>query len=205
MAIVLRIDSSARVEGSHSRALADFFQQTWLKKYPEDRFLIRDVTQPAIPHLDNVAIAGFQTPPDRQTPEMKQAVSLSDELIAELMQAEVLLISAPMYNFSIPSAMKAWVDQIVRVGHTFSVEGGSFTGLLTTKQAFILSASGAGGYEPGGAFAALNFVEPYFEKLFGFLGVQEIRYFSAQGMMAGPEVQAEIVEQVKSSIRQEIG
>ena len=132
---------------------------------------------------------------------MKQAVSLSNELIAELQRAEVFLIAAPMYNFSIPSAMKAWIDRIVRVGYTFAVEGNSFKGLLTTKQAFILSASGAGGYESEGAFAALNFVEPYFEKLLGFLGVQEIRYFSAQGMMAGPKEQEAIVERVKSSIR----
>ncbi|MEL7084428.1 MAG: NAD(P)H-dependent oxidoreductase [Cyanobacteria bacterium J06597_1] len=201
MATVLRIDSSARVEGSHSRQLADFFQQTWLEKYPADRFITRDVTQPSIPHVDDLAISGFQTPPDRQTPEMKQAVALSDELIAELKQAEVLLISAPMYNFSIPSAMKAWVDQIVRIGHTFAVEGNSFKGLLTTQQAFVLSASGAGGYQPEGPFGALNFVEPYFEKLLGFLGVQEVLYFSAQGMMAGPDEQAAVIEQVKSSIR----
>lgn len=204
MATVLRIDSSARLEGSHSRDLADYFQQVWLEKHPSDSFITRDVTQPAIPHVDGLAIAGFQTPPDLQTPEMKQAVALSDELIAELKQAEMLVVSAPMYNFSVPSTMKAWVDQIVRAGHTFAVEGNSFRGLLTTKQAFILSASGAGGYEPGGAFAALNFVEPYFERLFGFLGVQEVRYFSAQGMMAGPEVQATILEQVKGSIRQAI-
>lgn len=205
MATILRIDSSARVEGSHSRQLADFVQQTWLQKHPDDHVILRDVTQPAIPHVNELAIAGFQTPPEQQTPDMKQAVSLSNELIAELKQADVLLISAPMYNFSIPSAMKAWVDQIVRVGHTFAVEGTSFKGLLTTQQAFIVSASGAGGYQTGGPFESLNFVEPYLEKLLGFLGVQEIRCFSAQGMMAGPEEQGAIVEQVKHAIREAIG
>ena len=205
MATVLRVDSSARVEGSHSRDLADFFQQAWLQKYPNDEIVARDVTQPAIPHISNLAISGFQTPPDKHSPEMKDAVALSDSLVSELKQADVLLISVPMYNFSIPSALKAWVDQIVRVGHTFAVEGNDFRGLLTTKQAFILSASGAGGYESGGPFSALNFVEPYFQKLLGFLGVKEVLYFSAQGMMASPEEQAASIDRVKAAIQEAIG
>ena len=204
MTTILRIDSSSRVEGSHSRDLADFFQQTWQQKYPDDRFIVRDVTQPAIPHLENLAIAGFQTPSERQHPEMAAAISISNTLIAELKQADILLISAPMYNFSIPSAMKAWIDQIVREGETFSVDATGYKGLLTTERAFVVSATGASGYSNGGPLAELNFVEPYFQGLLGFLGVKEIQYFCAEGMAEPDRKQANLAR-VKENIKAAIG
>lgn len=206
MTHILRIDSSSRIEGSHSRELADFFQQTWLAKHPSDSFVIRDVMEPAIPHVDAVAIAGFQTPADQRTEAMTQAVALSDQLIAELKQADVLLISTPMYNFSIPSALKAWVDQIVRQGQTFAMDdSGGFSGLLTTQKAFIVSAYGAGGYHDGGPFSALNFVTPYLQGLLGFLGITDIQCFAAEGMMAAPDDRATTLENIKKQMQQAIG
>ncbi len=205
MAYLLRIDSSSRIQGSHSRALADFFQQTWHQKHPDDKIVVRDVTQPTIPHVDQLTIAGFQTSPDQRTTAMEEAVALSDVLISELKQADVLLISTPMYNFSIPSALKAWVDQIVRAGHTFAMDDSGFSGLLTTQQAYVLSAYGAGGYRNDGPFSSLNFVEPYLQGLLSFLGIKNIHFFAAEGMMADQETQSNIIEQVKEQIRQNIG
>ena len=101
MTRLLRIDSSSRTQGSHSRDLADFFEQVWHQKYPTDEITTRDVTQPAIPHIDEITIAGFQTPPDRRTDAMKASVVLSDSLNSELKQADILLISTPMYNLSL--------------------------------------------------------------------------------------------------------
>jgi FMN-dependent NADH-azoreductase len=161
MTQILRIDSSSRVEGSHSRELADYFQAAWLKKYPEDRVIVRDVVKNPAPHIADLTIAGFYTPPEQQTEAMKQAIALSDELVDELQSADVLLLSVPMYNFSVPSALKAWIDQIVRIGRTFAYDGTNFTGLVTVKQAYVICAYGAGGYTDGGAFSAFNFLEPY--------------------------------------------
>ncbi len=205
MTRLLRIDSSSRTQGSHSRDLADFFEQVWHQKYPTHEITTRDVTQPAIPHIDEITIAGFQTPPDQRTDAMKASVALSDTLISELKQADILLISTPMYNFSIPSALKAWVDQIVRAGQTFAMDENGFSGLLTTEKAFVVSAYGAGGYHHDGPFAALNFVEPYLQGLLSFLGVQEIHHFAAEGMMDAPEAQSLVIEKVQSQIQAAIG
>jgi FMN-dependent NADH-azoreductase len=92
MTHILRIDSSSRREGSHSREIADYFQATWLKKYPDDRVIIRDVVKNPAPHIADLTIAGFYTPPKQQSEAMKKAIALSDELIEELQSADVLLL-----------------------------------------------------------------------------------------------------------------
>ncbi|MGL5078383.1 MAG: FMN-dependent NADH-azoreductase, partial [Waterburya sp.] len=142
MAKILRIDSSSRLQGSHSRELADYFQAIWLEKYPSDQVIVRDLVKTPVPHIADIAIAGFYTPKDQHTDAMTSATALSDELIGELQSADVLLISVPMYNFTVPSAFKAWVDQIVRIGHTFAYDGTNFTGLVTVKRAYVICAYG---------------------------------------------------------------
>lgn len=116
MTHLLRLDSSSRLQGSHSRELADFFQSKWVAADPNGQVTIRDITRPAVPHVDEVMIRGFQTPAADRTPEMKNAIAVSDDLLVELKAADYLLVSVPMYNFSVPSALKAWIDQIVRLG-----------------------------------------------------------------------------------------
>jgi FMN-dependent NADH-azoreductase len=92
MSQILRIDSSSRVQGSHSREIADYFETAWLKKYPSDQITVRDLVKTALPHIADIAIAGFYTPKEQHTEAMKSATALSDELINELQSAEVLLI-----------------------------------------------------------------------------------------------------------------
>lgn len=204
MTQLLRIDSSSRFEGSHSRQLADYFQATWLAKQPQDRVIIRDVIKTQLPHLSELAIAGFYTPETQRTPAMQEAVALSDELIAELQSAEVLLLSTPMYNFSVPSALKAWIDQIVRIGKTFSYDGTNFEGLVTVKSAYIICTYGSSGYVNDGGFASMNFVEPYLQGLLGFLGINQIQFFHLQGTTAKPDIVAANTEEVKRAIEQSI-
>ena len=178
---ILRIDSSSRVENSHSRHIADYFQTVWQKKYPDTQIAVRDLVETQLPHLSDTAIAGFYTPPEQRSPEMKQAIALSDKLIDELQSSDVLLLSVPMYNFSVPSALKAWIDQIVRIGQTFAYDGTNFTGLVKVQRAYIICAYGSSGYVDGGAFSAMNFLEPYLRGLFSFLGIKEIKFFHLQG------------------------
>ncbi|MEN9518278.1 MAG: hypothetical protein RLZZ381_866 [Cyanobacteriota bacterium] len=204
MTQILRIDSSSRVEGSHSRELADYFQTVWLKKYPEDRLIVRDVVKNPAPHIGDLTIAGFYTPPEQQTEAMKQAIALSDELIDELQSADVLLLSVPMYNFSVPSALKAWIDQIVRIGQTFAYDGQNFTGLVTVKRAYVICAYGASGYTDGGAFSAFNFLEPYLKGLLNFLGIGEIQFFNLQATTGDESIVIDNTSQIRAAIERAI-
>ena len=199
MTRILRIDSSSRFEGSHSRELADYFQAAWLEKYPQDEIVVRDVVKTPLPHISDTTIAGFYTPDEQKTPEIKQAIALSDELIEELQSSEVLLISVPIYNFSVPSALKAWIDQVVRPNHTFAYDGTNFTGLVKVKRAYVICAYGSSGYV-NGEFASFNFLQPYLKSLFGFIGISEIEFFHLQGTTGDEATVTENTDRVKTAI-----
>jgi FMN-dependent NADH-azoreductase len=186
MTKILRINSSSRLQGSHSRDLADIWQNNWLKHHPNDEVIIRELVETTIPHISDLTIAGFFTPKEQHTEEMEAATTLSDRLIEELLTADILLLSVPMYNFSIPSALKAYIDQIVRVGYTFSFdEQKGIYGLIENKQAFVTTAYGATGYFDG-ELRSLNFLEPYLKALLGFLGFSKITFFSIEGTSTDP-------------------
>ncbi|WP_297844609.1 NAD(P)H-dependent oxidoreductase [uncultured Roseibium sp.] len=187
MTLLLRINSSSRQTGSHSTAIADHFEASYRRKHPDCRVITRNVADGSIPIIGQKTIEGFYTEPASMTADLKEATALSDELIAELQEADTLLIAAPIYNFAVPAALKAWIDQIVRVGHTFSFDGNSFQGLAKTRRAVVISAYGAEGYLDGQPFAAANFVQPYLKFLLSFLGVEDIRFIAVQGTVADPE------------------
>lgn len=180
MTTLLRIDASARTEGSHSRDLGHAYEAAWRAAHPGGTVVHRDLAASAIPQITAPTIAGFYTPADAMTDDLRAATALSDALIAELKGADDVLVTTPMYNFSIPAALKAWVDQIVRINATFSYDGTSFTGLVTGKRVTIAIAYGAGGYGPDGALAALDLVRPYLQTLFGFLGFTEVHVVSVE-------------------------
>lgn len=178
--LLLRIDASARHQGSMSRTLGDAFTQVWEARHGPGRSTLRDLATNPVPQIDNATIGGFFTPPDQLIPELRAATQLSDTLIAELRTASDVLITTPMYNFSIPAALKAWIDQIVRVRETFSFDGQRFAGLLHGKSAHVAIAYGAAGYTDGGGFAAANFVEPYLRFVLGFIGFETVHVFSVE-------------------------
>jgi FMN-dependent NADH-azoreductase len=185
MATLLRIDASSQLEGSHSRELGDFFVQQWSQAHPAGRILVRDLVREPIGHITANTINGFHTPKREIDSTMRQATALSDRLIGELMQADLLLIDTPMYNFSIPSALKAWIDQIVRIGVTFnySPENG-FSGLIKNKQAFLVTASGAVfSNEP---MQSMDFVTPYLTTLLAFLGIEDVKLLTLEGTTTDP-------------------
>lgn len=204
MSTLLRIDSSSRTTASHSRALGDYFEKTWRIRNPNDRVVRRDLVSEPIAHIVDQTILGFYTPADQITPGLRAATALSDRLIAELRSADVLLLTVPMYNFSVPSALKAWIDQIVRIDHTFSYDGKSFVGLIKIKRAYILCAYGAGGYTDGGPFSAYNFLEPYLKSLLGFLGILDVQFFAVQATTAEPATVATNLEVAQRQINMAI-
>ncbi|MEO0804038.1 MAG: NAD(P)H-dependent oxidoreductase [Cyanobacteria bacterium J06642_2] len=199
MARLLRIDASSRGQGSHSRELANFFQKTWIERYPDDEIVLRDLAQTTIPHLDDFTIAAFQTPDEKRDDAMKQAITFSDELIDELLAADVVLLSVPMYNFSVPSALKAYIDQIVRMGRTFSYDPATgFSGLVTGKKGFTITAAGA--LYTNSPFESFNFLDPYLKALWAFLGVTNMEAIALEGTTTNVDE----LEQRKQAARERI-
>lgn len=181
---LVRIDASARQQGSTSRSIADAFERAWLQRHPDGQVRHRDLATQALPHISARTIEGFYTPPDALDASLREATALSDALIAELKSAHTLLIAAPIYNFSMPSALKAWIDQVVRIGHTFAFDGQQFTGLVTQPRAVLALAYGAGGYQ--GPLMAMDHLKPYLTQLLAFLGIRSIEVLSAEGTTTNP-------------------
>jgi FMN-dependent NADH-azoreductase len=200
MHTILRIDASSRGTGSVSRSLGDHFEATWLDRNPRDRVIRRDVAAEPIRHIADRTIAGFYTPVDQFTDDLRDATALSDLLIDEIREADVLLLTLPMHNFSLPSALKAWIDQIVRLGHTFAYDGTDFTGLVTDRRAYVVCAFGVGGYLDGGPLAGADFVQPYLSFILSFLGIQDVRFFAVEGTVGDGSTLAANTERVRRDI-----
>lgn len=197
---ILRIDASARTEHSHSRALGDWLLKQVDACCPDHQVDYLDLATNALPHIHQMTINGYYTPEADHTPEMKEATLLSDGLIGQLQQADVLVMTLPMYNFSVPSSLKAWIDQIVRIGKTFSYENGAFGGLVTVKKAYVIVAYGAAGYVNGGGFQGANFVEPYLQFLLQFLGIQDVHFVSVESTTADESVVEQALEAARGDI-----
>jgi FMN-dependent NADH-azoreductase len=186
MPTLLHLDASP-LETSVSRELAREFVATWKSTHADGTVVYRDLAAlPPAPVSQAWVHAAF-TPTDSRTAEQKALLAPSDELIEELQTADEIVIGVPMHNFSIPSSLKLWIDQIVRSGRTFAYDASGPQGLLTGKKATLLIASG-GVYSPGSPAAAMNFVEPYLQKILGFIGITDIRTVAVGGvsqLMAG--------------------
>jgi len=143
----------------------------------------RDLNATAISPINAEWVGAVYTPEAAQTPEQKRLLALSDSLIAELEQADEYVIGVPMHNFGVPSVLKLWIDQICRVGKTFSYADGKPKGLILGKKATFLIATG-GIYDAQTQMASFNFVEPYLRSLFGFLGLTDATFLTAGGTMA---------------------
>ena len=167
MPTLLHIDSSAFVDGSVSREVSAAFRDAWLEQHPEGTVIYRDVAVNPVPHLGADGIGGGFVPEDQRTPEQIAALALREELAAELELADAVVIGTPMYNFSIPSSLKAWLDQVIIVGRTGG-ESPSAAGTPVT----VVSARG-GSYGPGSPRESFEFVTNYLEKVFtGMLGIE---------------------------------
>ena len=148
MANLLHIDSSPLGEASVSRTLSREFVQNWRAANPGTKIVTRDLSAENLPSVTADWLAANFTPEDARTKEQKELLSVSEALIAELLSADILVLGVPMHNFSIPAALKLWIDQIVRGGKTFNYTENGLVGLVTGKEAHVFVASG-GVYDPG--------------------------------------------------------
>ncbi|HEY8938914.1 MAG TPA: NAD(P)H-dependent oxidoreductase [Cellvibrio sp.] len=177
---ILRIDASPRGERSHSRRLTEQFIKLWADKNPGTEIIHRDVGKfPPTPVSEDWIAAAFK-PAAEQTALMKNHLKESDALLHELINADVVVIGLPLYNFSVPAAFKAWIDQIVRINHSFLFAPEDtqkpYKPLLADKPVFIIISSGDAGYEPGGPFFSLNYAEPYLRTVFPFIGLNNLHF-----------------------------
>ena len=179
MPTLLHLDSSP-LESSISRELTREFVKTWKAAHPDGTVIARNLAAHPAEPLDAQWIGAAFTPEAGRTPEQKDALAFSDELIGELQKVDEYVIGVAMHNFSIPSALKLWIDQVVRSGKTFAYGEGGAQGLLQGKKATILVASG-GVYDLGTPAGAFNFVEPYLRAILGFIGITDVKFITAGG------------------------
>ena len=183
MPTLLHIDSSPLYGRSVSRQLTDAFVTQWKSSHPDGTVVDRDLNSTSILPINADWVAAVYTPEEALTPRQKELLSLSDSLLAELEQADEYVFGVPMHNFSVPSVLKLWIDQISRVGKTFSYADGRPKGLIVGKKATFIIATG-GMYDAQTQMASFNFVEPYLRSLFGFLGLTDVNFLTAGGTMA---------------------
>lgn len=200
MGYLLRIDSSSRRDGSRSRHLADDIEAAWRRRNRGATVINRDLAADPMPHISAATIAGFYTPEDQHTDATRTATALSDALIAELQAADAVLFGVPMYNFSIPSALKAYFDQIVRAGRTFGHDPAKgFFGLVESRPVYVAAVYGAGGYASGD-LKPYDHLEPYLRNLLGLIGLTDVTFFSIEGTVLDPALAERDKAHVHSTI-----
>jgi FMN-dependent NADH-azoreductase len=172
---ILKIDASARRDGSMSRILVED-----LLVALEDRYGALDITNrdlaDGLPFIDEDWVKANFTPDEQRTDSHRGTLAGSDALVAELQDADVLVIGSPIYNFSIPAVLKAWIDMIARARLTFRYTDSGVEGLLRGKKAFVVVPSGG---VPIGSPA--DFATPYLRHALGFVGISDVEFIGAQG------------------------
>lgn len=188
MAVLLHIDSSlSPLERSGSRRLTDAFRTAWEEAHPQGGVVYRDLAAAPVPHLDAATVTAASVPPARE------------ELIAEFEKADVVLIGAPMYNFTIPSTLKAWLDHVILAGRTFG------PGVAPSGKRAVVASSRGGSYRPGTPRAGFEFDTNYLERVLGDgLGLQVEVITRELTMAAVNPAMAELVPQAEESARQSL-
>jgi len=177
MKTLLEIRSSIYSDGGQSSRLADRFVAQWRAANPGGKVIVRDLAQDPVPHIDADRFGAFIASPEQRTGEQKAIVAYSDALIAELKTADVIVLAVPMYNFSIPSTLKAYFDHIARAGVTFRYGEKGPVGLITGRSAYVFAARG-GRY----ASTPLDTQTPYLRTFLGFIGIADVEFVHAEGL-----------------------
>ena len=180
---ILFVSSSPRGAESYSHQVAQKVVDGLTARHPEANVVERDVAKQPLPHIGEDFISGMGATAGTLTAEQAAALALSDTLVEELLAADVVVIAAPMYNFGLPSTLKAWIDHVVRAQRTFSYTADGVKGLLQGKQAILVMASG-GVYSSGPA-KAMDFGESYLRATLGFIGITEVSVVRVEGVSMG--------------------
>ncbi len=206
MSHLLHIDASARPgiagtdnHGSHSRHLSHRFVSQWQLHRPQDTVTYRDIGQNPPSIISHDWIASAFTPEEGLEPWMKEALAESDQLVDELIAADIVVIGTPLYNFGMPAALKAWIDQVVRAGRTVEFDDANpldpYVPKLTDRErhAVVLTARGGVNMAPGEEMAHMNHLEPHLATALAFIGITRVHYIAIEGQEVGGEVLAKSV------------
>ena len=215
---ILHIDASARPgiagtdhHGSHSRQLSHHFTSQWESSRPQDTITYRDIGQHPPSFINHDWIASAFTSEEQREPWMREALVESDQLVDELIAADIVVIGTPLYNFSMPAALKAWVDQIVRAERTVGVDKTNphnpYTPKLTDRErhAVVLTARGGVNMAPGEEMAHMNHLEPSLALALEFVGITRIHAIAIEGQEIGGEVLAKSIAKARRDVERLIG
>ena len=180
---ILYVASSSRGSASYSNRVATDVLTELRSHNPGAKVTVRDLGREPLPHIDDDFVAATRGPAASQTDEQRVLLARSDTLVDELLAADVVVIAAPMINFTIPSSLKAWIDYVARAGRTFSYSEAGPKGLVTGKPVIVVAARG--GIYPNGN--ALDFQLPYLKSVLGFLGMTDVTVLEVEGTAYGPE------------------
>jgi len=184
MPTLLVIESSPR-PASVSNSLTQKYAAEWEQKNPGGKVITHNLFSQPAPFVTEAWIAAAYTPVGHRTAEQKKALEASDGYIQELIDADTIVIGAPMHNFSISAPLKGWIDQIVRAGRTFSVGEGGYKGLLDARKKVIVASARGGDYT--GELSFLDFQTPYLKTILGFIGLTDLHFAVANNQTRGPE------------------
>ncbi|WP_374951193.1 FMN-dependent NADH-azoreductase [Mucilaginibacter sp.] len=177
---ILNLISSPRGQASYSIKLGNAIVEKLQQANPGSTVITRDLVAKPFPHLEESHLTSFFTPVEQYTPELAEAAKHSDEAIAEVMDADVIVIGAPMYNFIIHSSLKAWIDHIVRANKTFTYSENGPQGLIKGKKVYVAISSG--GVYSEGDNKSIDFIEPYLRTVLGALGMTDVTVYRAEGL-----------------------
>lgn len=177
MKTLLEIRSSMNSDHGQSSRLADQFVAKWRAAHPAGRVIVRDLARAPVPHLDADRFGAFVARPEQRTTEQTDVVRYSDALVAELKSADVVVLAVPLYNFGVPSTLKAYFDHVARAGVTFRYTDKGPVGLLTGKQAVVFATR-------GGQYAGTpqDSQTPFLRSFLAFLGMTDVEFVYAEGL-----------------------
>ncbi|GKX53070.1 FMN-dependent NADH-azoreductase [Budvicia aquatica] len=199
MSNVLVIKSSILSNYSQSNILADFFVEQWKQEHPADVITVRDLAANPIPVLDGELVGAMRPSGQELTQRQKEAMELSDTLIEELKNTDVIVMGVPMYNFNISTQLKNYFDLIARAGVTFRYTESGPEGLITGKKAYILTSRGGIHKD-----SPTDLVAPYLKLFLGFIGITDVEFVFQEGIAYGPDVAQKALEDAKAFIQQQI-
>ena len=197
MPTLLQINSTLAGPDGASSELATRFAATWKARNSGARIIVRNLSDEPVPHLTAEAFAAFRKPVEARSAREQLAAAYSDALIDELQRANVLVLGVPMYNFGVPSTLKAWMDHVARAGITFRYTANGPEGLLRGKQAYVFATR-------GGRYAGTirDTQTPFVRDFLGFLGIDAVEFVHAEGLAMGDEPRATALRSADIRIQQ---
>jgi len=194
MKTLLKIQTSLLGSSGQSSQLADRFAATWAARNPGGRVITRDLSSETVPHLTAERFAAFGTKHEERTADQHAVVAYSDALIDELRAADVIALAVPMYNFSVPSTLRAYFDHIARAGVTFRYTANGPEGLIAGKKAYVFVTRG------GFYGEAVDTQSAYLRQFLGFIGIKDVEFIYAEGLSHGEEVRTKSLATARHTI-----